>query len=64
MEPMTLGSPVNSPVQNPCSPGGTSMYLPSFLLGDTNIVGYNFFVYNCNNCFKFFLYEYNVIFNY
>ncbi|XP_035723264.1 nucleoporin Nup35-like [Vespa mandarinia] len=37
MEPMTLGSPVSSPVQNPCSPGGTSMYLPSFLLGDTNI---------------------------
>lgn len=42
MEPMTLGSPVNSPVQNPCSPGGTSMYLPSFLLGDTNIVSNNF----------------------
>lgn len=42
MEPMSLGSPVSSPVQNPCSPGGTSMYLPSFLLGDTNIVSNNF----------------------
>ncbi|CAL7942433.1 unnamed protein product [Xylocopa violacea] len=34
MEPMTLGSPVGSPVQSPGSPG-TAAYLPSFLLGDT-----------------------------
>ncbi|XP_076236492.1 nucleoporin Nup35-like isoform X2 [Calliopsis andreniformis] len=34
MEPMTLGSPVGSPVQTPGSPGA-SAYLPSFLLGDT-----------------------------
>ncbi|KAK2588486.1 hypothetical protein KPH14_004469 [Odynerus spinipes] len=33
---MTLGSPVSSPVQTPCSPSGASLYLPSFLLGDTN----------------------------
>lgn len=37
MEPMTLGSPVGSPVQTPGSPG-TSAYLPSFLLGDTTTV--------------------------
>ncbi|XP_070511201.1 nucleoporin Nup35-like isoform X2 [Cardiocondyla obscurior] len=36
MEPMTLGSPVNSPVQSASSPGNSSSYLPSFLLGDTN----------------------------
>lgn len=36
MEPMSLGSPVSSPVQTPCSPTGTSLYLPSFLLGDAN----------------------------
>ncbi|XP_071640219.1 nucleoporin Nup35-like [Temnothorax longispinosus] len=36
MEPMTLGSPMNSPIQGPGSPGGSSSYLPSFLLGDTN----------------------------
>ncbi|KYM77855.1 PREDICTED: nucleoporin NUP53 [Atta cephalotes] len=36
MEPMTLGSPMNSPVQSPGSPGNSSSYLPSFLLGDTN----------------------------
>ncbi|XP_012538478.1 nucleoporin Nup35 [Monomorium pharaonis] len=36
MEPMTLGSPMHSPIQSPGSPGGTSPYLPSFLLGDTN----------------------------
>lgn len=34
MEPMTLGSPVGSPVQSPGSPG-SSAYLPNFLLGDT-----------------------------
>ncbi|XP_053987463.1 nucleoporin Nup35 isoform X1 [Hylaeus volcanicus] len=34
MEPMTLGSPVGSPVQSPGSPG-TCAYLPNFLLGDT-----------------------------
>ncbi|XP_076683850.1 nucleoporin NUP35-like [Andrena cerasifolii] len=34
MEPMTLGSPVGSPVQTPGTPGA-SAYLPSFLLGDT-----------------------------
>lgn len=37
MEPMTLGSPVGSPVQSPGSPG-TSAYLPSFLLGDNTTV--------------------------
>lgn len=36
MEPMTLGSPVGSPVQSPGSPGNASGYLPSFLLGDVN----------------------------
>ncbi|XP_011164836.1 nucleoporin NUP35 [Solenopsis invicta] len=35
MEPMTLGSPMHSPIQGPGSPGSSS-YLPSFLLGDTN----------------------------
>ncbi|XP_029035015.1 nucleoporin Nup35 [Osmia bicornis bicornis] len=34
MEPMTLGSPVGSPVQSPGSPVA-SAYLPSFLLGDS-----------------------------
>jgi len=38
MEPMTLGSPMSSPIQGPGSPGGSSSYLPSFLLGDTNTV--------------------------
>ncbi|KAG7212076.1 hypothetical protein KM043_012430 [Ampulex compressa] len=33
---MALGSPVGSPVQTPGSPVGTSAYLPSFLLGETN----------------------------
>lgn len=37
MEPMTLGSPAGSPMQSPGSPG-TSVYLPSFLLGDTTTV--------------------------
>nr|XP_012221986.1 PREDICTED: nucleoporin NUP53 [Linepithema humile] len=36
MEPMTLGSPLSSPIQSPGSPGSSSAYLPSFLLGDTN----------------------------
>lgn len=36
MEPMTLGSPVSNAIPNPSSPGGNTMYLPSFLLGDTN----------------------------
>ncbi|XP_070158127.1 nucleoporin Nup35-like [Polyergus mexicanus] len=36
MEPMTLGSPLSSPIQNPGTPGASSAYLPSFLLGDTN----------------------------
>ncbi|KAL6260904.1 nucleoporin NUP35 [Pogonomyrmex barbatus] len=36
MEPMTLGSPMSSPIQSPGSPGSSSPYLPSFLLGDTN----------------------------
>ncbi|XP_015514484.1 nucleoporin Nup35 [Neodiprion pinetum] len=36
MEPMTLGSPVGSPVQTPGSPGPNSTYLPNFLLGDAN----------------------------
>ncbi|XP_011146973.1 nucleoporin NUP35 [Harpegnathos saltator] len=35
MEPMTLGSPMSSPIQTPGSPGSSSVYLPSFLLGDT-----------------------------
>ncbi|XP_011301787.1 nucleoporin NUP53 [Fopius arisanus] len=35
MEPMTLGSPVGSPVQTPGSPGSNSAYLPNFLLGET-----------------------------
>lgn len=34
---MTLGSPVGSPMQTASSPG-SSVYLPSFLLGDTNTV--------------------------
>ncbi|XP_014607201.1 PREDICTED: nucleoporin NUP53 [Polistes canadensis] len=37
MEPMTLGSPVSNAIPNPSSPGGNTMYLPSFLLGDTNL---------------------------
>lgn len=45
MEPMTLGSPVHSPIQGPGSPGG-SPYLPSFLLGDTNTVSVIFY-YSC-----------------
>ncbi|XP_050453908.1 nucleoporin Nup35 [Cataglyphis hispanica] len=36
MEPMTLGSPMSSPIQSPSTPGASSAYLPSFLLGDTN----------------------------
>ncbi|GAB1867148.1 Nucleoporin NUP53 [Camponotus japonicus] len=36
MEPMTLGSPMSSPIQSPGTPGASSAYLPSFLLGDTN----------------------------
>ncbi|XP_076220656.1 nucleoporin Nup35-like [Nomia melanderi] len=36
MEPMTLGSPVGSPVQTPGSPSAPG-YLPNFLLGDTTI---------------------------
>ncbi|XP_011868970.1 PREDICTED: nucleoporin NUP53 [Vollenhovia emeryi] len=39
MEPMTLGSPMHSPIQGSASPGGSSPYLPSFLLGDTNTPG-------------------------
>lgn len=38
MEPMTLGSPMSSPIQSPGTPGASSAYLPSFLLGDTNTV--------------------------
>ncbi|XP_074110319.1 nucleoporin Nup35 [Cotesia typhae] len=34
MEPMTLGSPVGSPMQNPGSPSTNPAYLPSFLLGE------------------------------
>lgn len=37
MEPMTLGSPVGSPMQSPGSPV-PSAYLPSFLLGDSTTV--------------------------
>lgn len=33
---MTLGSPMSSPIQSPGTPGASSAYLPSFLLGDTN----------------------------
>lgn len=33
-----LGSPMNSPIQAPGSPASSSLYLPSFLLGDTNTV--------------------------
>ncbi|XP_034946035.1 nucleoporin NUP35 [Chelonus insularis] len=36
MEPMTLGSPLGSPVQSPGSPSANSAYLPSFLLGEAN----------------------------
>ncbi|XP_029155944.1 nucleoporin Nup35 [Nylanderia fulva] len=36
MEPMTLGSPMSSPIQSPGTPGSSSAYLPSFLWGDTN----------------------------
>lgn len=32
---MILGSPMSSPIQSPGSPGASSTYLPSFLLGDT-----------------------------
>lgn len=41
MEPMILGSPMSSPIQSPGSPGASSTYLPSFLLGDTTTVIYN-----------------------
>ena len=41
MEPMTLGSPVGSPVQSPGTPGTNSAYLPSFLLGETNMARIN-----------------------
>ncbi|XP_057331367.1 nucleoporin Nup35 [Microplitis mediator] len=34
MEPMTLGSPVGSPMQSPSSASNNSAYLPSFLLGE------------------------------
>ncbi|EZA55875.1 Nucleoporin NUP53 [Ooceraea biroi] len=33
---MSLGSPMSSPMQSSMSPGSSSAYLPSFLLGDTN----------------------------
>lgn len=38
MEPMTLGSPVGSPMQNPGSPSTNPAYLPSFLLGEATTV--------------------------
>lgn len=38
MEPMSLGSPMSSPMQGSNSPGNSSAYLPSFLLGESNTV--------------------------